>query len=114
MAYSAKEGVSPLVSLATDQEGDAIDVRNQSGGSIQIVWAAAGATDAVVKIQESHDKTNWKDMTGKSVTIAAATGHDIILLPDTVLLSPYIRIVIVDNSENAGTCVLRYFFKGAY
>jgi hypothetical protein len=113
VAYSAKEGVSAITSLATDQNGDAIEVRNQGCGSFQIVWASAGATDAVVKIQESHDKTNWKDVSSKSVTIGAATGHDFIKFTAAELLSPYLRIVVVDNTENAATCTIRYFFKGA-
>jgi len=117
MAYSNIEGLvqvagAAVTSLATDQNGDAIEVRNQSCGSFQIVWAAAGATDAVVKVQESHDKTNWKDVATKTVTIGAATGHDIIKFTAAELLSPYLRVVVVDNSENAATATIRYFFKG--
>ncbi len=117
MGYSNQErlvsvnGVD-ITSLATDQNSDAIEVRNNSCGSFQIVWAAAGATDATVKVQESHDKTNWKDVSGKSVTIAAATGHDFIKFKPDELLSPYLRVVVTDNTEDAATATIRYFFKG--
>lgn len=117
MGYSNKEGLvqvngAAITSLAEDLNSDAIEVRNTCCGSFQIVWAAAGATDATVKVQESHDKTNWKDVSSKSVTIGAATGHDFIKFTAAELLSPYLRIVVTDNTENAATATIRYFFKG--
>lgn len=114
MAYSNKEGVHwTAQSLAEDTNGEAIDVRNVSSGSLVLVWADAAATDAVVKLQESNDGTNWKDITSQTVTIAAAAGSHVFKLTSDVLLCALIRPVVVDNAESAGTASLKYFFKGA-
>jgi hypothetical protein len=100
------------VSLAEDSEGEWIDVRDLISGAFFLAWSDAAATDAVVKVQESGDKTNAKDVTGKAVTIAAASGADVIKLTAADLQLPWIRLVIVDNTESAGTVTAGYFFKG--
>jgi hypothetical protein len=51
-------------------------------------------------------------VTGKAVTIAAASGADVIKLTAADLQLPWIRLVIVDNTESAGTVTAGYFFKG--
>lgn len=99
-------------SLADDLNGDKIEVRHNSCGAFSIVWADAAATDAVVKAQESVDGTNWDDISGKSVTIGAATGFELIKFTAAELLCPWIRLVIVNNSESAATATVTYFFKG--
>ena len=112
-AYSNKEGVYwDTQSLAEDVDGSAIEVRNNSAGAFWLVWSGAAATDAVVKAQESGDGTNWLDISGKSVTIAAATGKGVIKLTAAELLLPYLRLSIVDNTESAGSITVRHFFKG--
>jgi hypothetical protein len=99
-------------SLAEDYSGDAIDVHNCKSGTMSLTWADAAATDAVVKLQESLDKTTWIDIASQTKTIGAAAGSHIYKLTSDVLLSPYIRAVIVDNTESAGTATIKYFFKG--
>lgn len=117
MAYSNIEDVNywAAKSLAEDYASvnDWIDVRNVSIGSFYLTWADAAATDAVVKLQQSHSKTDTAgiDIASKTVTIGAATGVGLIEV--TSITSPYLRLVIVDNSESAGTVNARYFFKGA-
>lgn len=113
MGYSDKEGTHwSSQSLAEDFNGAAIEVRNVACGALVLVWADAAATDAVVKLQESMDQTTWKDIASQTVTIGAATGTHVFKLTRDVLLCPYIRPVIVDNSETAGTATLKYLFKG--
>lgn len=115
MGYSNKEATLwTAQSLAEDRSSndDAIDVRNVACGAMVLVWASAAATDAVVKLQESMDKETWKDITSQTVTIAAATGTHVFKLTRDVLLCPWIRPVIVDNAESAGTASLKYLFKG--
>lgn len=117
MAYSNKEEPAywAAKSLAADYSSitDWIDVRTVSNGSFYLTWADAAATDAVVKCQETHDKTDTAgfDIASATVTIGAPTGTGLIKL--TAIESPYIRLVIVDNSESAGTVNARYFLKGA-
>lgn len=117
MAYSNKEEPAYWVEkpLAEDYSSvnDWIDVRTVSSGSFYLTWVDAAATDAVVKCQETHDKTDTTgfDISGATVTIGAATGTGLIKL--SAIDSPYIRLVIVDNAESAGTVNARYFFKGA-
>lgn len=101
-------------SLAEDYEGDAIDVREVISGCFFLTWTGAAATDAVVKAQESGTKAvnDWHDISSASVTIAAASGKAIIKLTADVLQCPFVRLVIVDNTESAGTVTAGYFFKG--
>jgi len=116
MGYSNKENATYWAarSLAEDYSSvdDWIDVREVSIGSFYLVWASAAATDAVVKLQETHDKADATgiDVSGKTVTIGAATG--LAVIPLTSITSPYVRLAIVDNAESAGTVNVRYFFKG--
>lgn len=113
MGYANLEGTHwSSQSLAEDYEGSAIDVRNCASGALVLVWSGAAATDAVVKLQESMDQTTWVDIASQTKTIGAATGSHVFKLTRDVLLCPYIRPVIVDNSESAGTASLKYLFKG--
>jgi hypothetical protein len=113
VGYSSLEGIHwAAQSLAEDVNGEAIDVRNCSSGSMFLVWASAAATDAVVKLQESNDGTNWKDIASQTVTIAAPTGTHVFKLTRDVLLCAYVRPVIIDNTESAGSASLKYLFKG--
>lgn len=117
MAYSNMENPSywAAKSLVDDYASvtDWIDVRTVNNGSFYLTWAGAAATDAVVKAQETHDKTDAVgfDIASATVTISAPTGTGLIKL--SAIDSPYIRLVIVDNAESAGTVNARYFFKGA-
>ena len=114
MGYSDREELYwSSKSLAEDYNGDAIDVRTCGSGAMVLTWADAAATDAVVKLQESMDQTTWVDIASQTKTIGAATGSHVFKLTSDVLLCPYIRAVIVDNSESAGTASLKYLFKGA-
>lgn len=99
-------------SLADDYDGDAIEVRNCGSGALVLVWADAAATDAVVKLQESMDRTTWIDIASQTKTIGAASGNHVFKLTEDVLKCPYIRAVIVDNTESAGTATIKYLFKG--
>lgn len=99
-------------SLAEDYDGEAIDVRNCRSGVLALVWKDAAAADAVVKLQESLDRTTWFDIASATKTINAATGSHLYKLTEDVLKSPYIRAVIVDNTESAGTATIKYLFKG--
>lgn len=82
MAYSNIEDVNywAAKSLAEDYASvnDWIDVRNVSIGSFYLTWADAAATDAVVKLQQSHSKTDTAgiDIASKTVTIGAGCGCD--------------------------------------
>lgn len=114
MAHANKEAQKyfDATDLSADLDGDAVDVREQDSGGFFMTWSGASATDAVVKAQESGDKTNWQDISSASVTIGAASGTDFIKLTADVLQLPYVRLVIVHNSESSGTVTAGYFFKG--
>lgn len=99
-------------SLAEDANGDAIDVRNCGSGAMVLTWTGAAATDAVVKLQESMDQSTWIDIASQTKTIGAASGNHVFKLTADVLKCPYIRAVVVDNTESAGTAVIKYLFKG--
>lgn len=113
MGYANKEDTYWTdQSLAEDANGSRLEVRNNSCGMFSLVWASAAATDAVVKLQDSVDGENFFDVSGKSVTIGAATGSGAIRLTAAELVAPWLRLVVVDNSESAGTITVKYFFKG--
>lgn len=114
MAYQNKEQRNYLdaFSLAEDANGDWIEARNVSSGSFAIVWTGASATDAVVKVQQSHDKTTVFDISGASATIGAASGSSLIELLATEISCPWIRLAVVDNTESTGTVTAHYFLKG--
>ena len=48
----------------------------------------------------------------RMLTIGAATGFELIKFTAAELLCPWIRLVIVNNSESAATATVTYFFKG--
>lgn len=119
MGYANKEGVywwdaaqTTAQSLAEDLNGLPLEVRNNSCGMISLVWSGAAATDAVVKVQDSVDGIAFYDISGKTVTIAAAAGSGAIKLTSAELLGAYIRLVITDNTESAGTITAKFIFKG--
>lgn len=116
MGYANKEGTYwASQSLAEDYSGEAIEVRNCASGVMSLSWSAAAATDAVVKLQESlgdSSSGDWFDISGQTKTIGAAAGTHLFKLTSDVLKCPYIRAVIVDNSESAGTAIMKYLFKG--
>jgi hypothetical protein len=98
--------------MAANKDGDAIDVRGALAGIVHLAWTGASATDATVKVQESGDGTNWKDVASASATVGAASGSAIIKLTSDVLLSPWLRAVFTKNTETTGTVTVGYFFKG--
>lgn len=53
---------------------DAMDMRNFVTYGIQITFTGASVT-VTAKLQESLDGTNWKDISGSSVAVAAAGSH---------------------------------------
>lgn len=113
MAYSNKAGALLTgTSLGANLTGDTFEVSNQSCGAISVAWSGASAVTAVLKVQESVDGINFKDMSGKTVTIGAASGADLIKLNQDEMLSPFIRVVLTKNTETTGTFTARYFFKG--
>lgn len=117
MAYQNKEDTYfTAQSLAADAFGDWIDARHIKMGSFSLDWADAAATDAVVKVQQSHSKptdgTGAFDISGASATIGAASGTALIELLQDEITCPWIRLAIVDNTESAGTVNAKYFFKG--
>lgn len=113
MGYSNKENdYWKDQSLAVDADGDEIDVRYVTRGAIQISWSGASATDAVVKAQESVNGTGWEDISGKTVTIGAASGSDIWKFTADELACPRIRLVVSNGTETTGIATVTYFFKG--
>jgi len=113
MAGSNKEvvGYWSAVSLAANKTGDSVELRHVSSGTVEVVWADATATDAVVKLQESVNGA-WFDIASQTVTISAATGTKLFKLTRDILLSPMIRAVLTKNTETTGTVTISYFFKG--
>jgi hypothetical protein len=100
------------ISLAANLNGDEIEVRNVSSGLLSLTWTGAAASDAVVKLQQSVDKTTWHDITGMTKTIGAASGSYAFEMKRDLLLGCYVRAVLTKNSETTGTATIKAFFKG--
>lgn len=99
-------------SLAADLEGESIDVRSIRAGVFSLEWSDAAATDAVVKLQESADGTNWHDIASQTKTIDDADGVHLFKLTADVLLSPWVRAVIDHGAETDAVATMKYFLKG--
>jgi hypothetical protein len=113
MAYSNKEALFwDAISLAANKDGEGIECRNQRIGLAVLRWTGASATDAVIKWQRSLDKAKWFDISGKSTTIAAASGDIEVEFSDANLCSGWIRPVLAKNSETTGTVNIQYLLKG--
>lgn len=114
MGYANQENQQYAVakSIATDANLAAIETRPVETGYFGIVWTGAGGSSAVVKLQDSGDGTNWDDLSGKTKTISAPSGHGNIKLNQDELLAPWIRAVITANGETTGTVNISYFLKG--
>lgn len=115
MGYANKEGtIWNARSLAAnrDSSDDAIEIRNQSLGVMTLVWSGASATDAVIKLQRSLDKTTWFDVTSQTKTIGAASGTHEYELSAANLASGWLKPVLTKNTETTGTATLKYIFKG--
>lgn len=111
MAYADLEGrLLDAYTLSANKDTDALDVRHADRGAIVLVWSAAAATDAVVKLQESMDKTTWFDISGATQTLSAASGSKKFSLASVEL--PYVRAVLTKNTETAAVVTLKHFFKG--
>jgi hypothetical protein len=106
-----QRGYVGLAAMSASADGDAIDVRDVRSGSFFVKWSGASAADATLKIQESGNKEDWVDVSGKTVTIAAASGYSIIKFADADLQSPYLRAVFTKNAEATGPLTVDYFFK---
>ncbi len=112
MSYSDKE---PIVLngyvVSADKNSDAVEVRNTKSGAFWLSWTGAGATDAVVKLQEcgTVDGT-FIDIAGATATISAATGSKKIGGLNAEL--PYVRAVVTKNTETTAVLTVRCFYKG--
>jgi hypothetical protein len=113
LGYSNKEDTYwSAVSLAANYDGDAIETRNIDLGLMTLVWEGATATDAVIKLQRSLDKTTWFDIASQTKTIGAASGSFEYELTPANLSSGWIRALLTKNTETTGTATLKYLLKG--
>lgn len=110
MGYSNQSPPIESFTLSADRLSDKIDVQNCAKGSIAMTWSGALATDAVVKVQESNDGSTWFDISGATVTLAAATGSKKFAIDPDML---FIRINGTKNTESAAVCVFKTFFRGS-
>ncbi len=76
-------------------------------------WASlTGTLDATAKVQVSNDDgTTWDDVSGASLTIASANGHDTISL-NGVLTEEKCRLVYTHNNVSGGTINCYAILKG--
>ena len=112
MAYSNLEergGISGL-SMAADANGTPLDARGVVRGSVQYVWSGASATNATIKLQQSNNGTNWHDISGSSVTVAAASGAGLVEMSG--ITTALIRAVFTRNAETTGTITAHFMLKG--
>lgn len=100
------------VPLAATTNLAAIESRNNDTLYLGIVWTGATNNSAVVKLQESGDGTNWKDLAGKTATLSAASGIANIKMQNQELVAPVIRAVVTPNGETTGTATISFFLKG--
>jgi hypothetical protein len=88
---------------------DALFTGDVNRGNVHIVWTGASHTDAVLKIQESVDGTNWEDIASMTHTLSTAAGAKLLRLGD--LDSPYLRANYAKGSNTTGTVTCFYYVK---
>lgn len=77
--------------------------------SLQFVATGIDAADGVIKLQDSNDGTNWNDITGATITVAAGTSSNMIRY--TAFTGKYIRTNWAKGSNSAGTIAAVFQFK---
>jgi hypothetical protein len=110
MSHSNKQAKAfDAVDMDTSVDGEAIDVADVDAGSCQVAWSGANAVNAAVKLQSSHDGTNWDDVPSASVTLGTPSGSQSMQFTD--VLYPWARLVYTKGGNSAGTMTTRYLFK---
>lgn len=59
---------------STTFTSDPLDMRNFTIYGVQVTFTGASVA-VTAKLQESNDGTNWKDISGSSVSVVAAGSH---------------------------------------
>lgn len=77
--------------------------------SLQFVATGIDAADGVIKLQDSNDGSNWNDITGATITVAAGTSSNMIRY--TAFTGKHIRANWAKGSNAAGTIAAVFTFK---
>jgi hypothetical protein len=103
MARSEYKTKSYALTVST-QNLEAFDITNYSGVSLSLIGPGTGAGS--VKLQQSNDQTNWRDISGATDTVASGFG----LVNFHGLHSGFVRGVVT-LSAGAGTYEVKYIAK---
>jgi hypothetical protein len=101
--------VAAGTSAAASFNSSAIDTIGYQYLSVQINATSLSAADGIVKLQDSNDGTNWTDITGATLTLAAGSSPN--MIRDTANTGRYIRAVWTFGTNASGTLQMIYCLK---
>lgn len=98
------------IDMSVTVNSDKMSTHDLDHGSMQAVWSGSSHADATVKLQTSHDGTNWDDLPSGSMTLDTA-GAASKTLAFSLLNFPYCRFAYEKGSNTTGAMTLRFLFK---
>jgi len=91
------------VSVAGDTTSDSLEVKEAVSIAVQAIWAGSSPS-GTVSIQASNDGTNFKELSGGSITVSGNTGNDLKNFADCGFA--YLRAVYT-HSSGSGTLTVQ-------
>jgi len=95
-AYNRVITIIDTVSSAITSDSQFI---NGNSYSIQLVHGTGGGA-STVKIQTSHDQTNWDDEPSSEITVPATAGSFTWKVDGSSFPAPFVRLVITGDNIN--------------
>lgn len=96
-------------SAASNQTSTAFGEARYKYLSVQFVATGLDAADGIIKLQDSNDGTNFNDISGATITVAAGTSSNMIRY--TAFTAEKIRVVWTKGSNTTGTISVIAIFK---
>jgi hypothetical protein len=90
--------------------GDSIEtfLLAKSTATLQFIATSLSHADGTVKLQESNDGTNWVDVSGASLTLAAGSSCPVLSFTPRCR---YNRFVYTKNSNSSGTYTSKIYYR---
>ncbi len=103
-AQTFKGRILSAVTAGADHDSAAVDASGSLYASFQIIWTSlSGTINGTAKVQVSNDGgTSWDDVSGASLTLSGASGHDTISI-NGVLTEDMVRVSYAHGSISGGT-----------